>query len=172
MALDIRAICILALAPLEPVMAQSLAQRVAAAPDGKVEFSFASRPGVCGDGKGVIGDGRHFIMMHGNNFSMSDTEDEDDDDYFRDCPCERGPVRVSLRVRGHEVDDLNTYVGPRPSTSRTGVTDLGTVDVKTDELLAEHRENGRRRYRPRRHLPRDPGRQRRRLAGAAQDRPG
>jgi len=131
MALDIRAICILALAPLEPVMAQSLAQRVAAAPDGKVEFSFASRPGVCGDGKGVIGDGRHFIMMHGNNFSMSDTEDEDDDDYFRDCPCERGPVRVSLRVRGHEVDDLNTYVGPRPSTSRTGVTDLGTVDVKT-----------------------------------------
>ena len=58
MALDIRAICILALAPLEPVMAQSLAQRVAAAPDGKVEFSFASRPGVCGDGKGVIGDQR------------------------------------------------------------------------------------------------------------------
>ena len=61
--LDIRAICILALAPIEPVVAQSLAQRVAAAPDGKVEFSFASRPGVCGDGKGVIGDGRHFMMM-------------------------------------------------------------------------------------------------------------
>jgi hypothetical protein len=131
MVLDFRAICILALAPWEPLVAQSLAQRVAAAPDGKVEFSFASRPGVCGDGRGMIGDGRHFIMMHGNNFSMSDTDEEDDDDYFRDCPCERGPVRVSLRVRDHEVDDLNTYVGARPSTSRTGVTDLGTVDVKT-----------------------------------------
>ena len=58
MTLAFRAICILALAPLEPVVAQSLAQRVAAAPDGEVEFRFASRPGVCGDGKGVIGDQR------------------------------------------------------------------------------------------------------------------
>src|SRR4249920_855131 len=123
MALDIRAICILALAPWEPAIAQSLAQRVAAAPDGKVEFSFASRPGVCGDGKGVIGDGRHFMMMHGNGFSMSDADD--DDDYIRNCPCEPGPVRVSLRVRSHEVDDVSTHVGPLPSTARTGVTDLG-----------------------------------------------
>jgi HEAT repeat protein len=129
MALDIRAICILALAPLEPLVAQSLAQRVAAAPDGKVEITFASRPGVCGDGKGVIGDGRHFMMMHGNSFSMSDSDDEDD--YFGDCPCTRGPVRVSMRVRGHKVEDLNTYAGPLPTPGRTGVTDLGAVDVKT-----------------------------------------
>jgi hypothetical protein len=130
MAWDIRAICILALAPVEPLVAQSLAQRVAAAPDGKVEFTFASRTGVCGDGKAVIGDGRHFMMIHGNNFNMTDVDD-DDDGWFRDCPCQPGPVRVSMRIRSHKVDDLNTYAGPLPPTGRTGVTDLGPVDVKT-----------------------------------------
>jgi hypothetical protein len=124
MTLPIRAICVLGLAPLQAVMAQSLAQRVAAAPDGRVEFSFAARPGVCGDGKGVIGDGRHFMMTNEHSFTVSGGE-------IRGCPCEPGPVRVSLRVRSHKIDDVNTFVGSPAATTRTGVTDLGPVAVKS-----------------------------------------
>ena len=35
--------------------AQSLAQKVAGAPDGIIRMQVASRPGVCGDGRDMIG---------------------------------------------------------------------------------------------------------------------
>lgn len=101
------------------LQAQSLAQRVAGAPDGRVAFSFAARPGVCGNGAGFIGDGRHFMTIGRDNFSMSD-EDEGR------CPCEPGPVRVTLEVRRHRLVELRTAVG-RPAPTGPGVTDLGTV---------------------------------------------
>jgi hypothetical protein len=60
--------------------AQSLARRVEAAGDGTVRLSFASRPGVCGTGTSIT------------------IDDDGDGDWESDC--ERGPVRVSLRISG------------------------------------------------------------------------
>ena len=41
---------LIVVAVASPVRGQSLARRVASAPEGRVQFSFAARPGVCGKG--------------------------------------------------------------------------------------------------------------------------
>src|SRR6185503_3424360 len=40
---------------------QSLANRVSSAPDGRVQFSFAARPGICGNGRTYIQTGPNSI---------------------------------------------------------------------------------------------------------------
>jgi len=99
--------------------AQSLAQRVQRAGDGTVRMSFSAREGVCSRGPGSI-----TIM------------DDDDDEWETDC--ERGPVRVSLRMRGGRVAESETYVGGRWRAGRDRVTDLGLVPAQeaADLLLA------------------------------------
>ena len=37
-----------------PAQGQSLSQRIAGAPDGRVQFSYASRPAACGDGRSYL----------------------------------------------------------------------------------------------------------------------
>jgi HEAT repeat protein len=101
-----------ALLPLGPAHGQSLARRVAAAPEGRVQFSFDARPGVCGDG-------HNFIQTGPNSFSGSF------DDTRRMNACVAGPVRVVLDRANREVISLHTYAGP-PSVE-TATTDLGTV---------------------------------------------
>ncbi|HEX7050761.1 MAG TPA: HEAT repeat domain-containing protein [Longimicrobiales bacterium] len=86
--------------------AQSLASRIAAAPDGTVRMSFAARPGVCGDGRNIVTQRR--------------TADWESD-------CESGPVRVVLAVRDGTVTHVRTYVGGRWRPGDATVTDLGTV---------------------------------------------
>jgi hypothetical protein len=105
--------------PVE-VSAQSLAERVRGAPDGTVRLSFAAREGVCGSGPNSI------TIMDG------DRSDEWESD------CERGPVRVSLRMRGGRVTGSETYVGGRWRAGGAQVTDLGLVPVReaADLLLA------------------------------------
>lgn len=88
-----------------PASAQSLAQRIAAAPDGTVRFSFNVRDGVCGDGQNV-------------NFRRGSNEWE--------SACENGPGRVSLDVAAHRVTGLRFYVGGHWRAGTTG-TDLGLV---------------------------------------------
>jgi hypothetical protein len=111
---------LLALLPA-PLPAQSLAQRVRDAGDGTVRLSFAAREGVCSQGPGSItimdGDGR-------------------DDEWESDC--ERGPVRVSLRMRGGAPCQTQIYVGGRWRPGGEGVTDLGLVPAReaADLLLA------------------------------------
>ncbi len=95
-----------------PLAAQSLAQRVRGAGDGTVRLSFASREGVCSTGPG----------------SITITDDDDDDEW--ESGCERGPVRVSLRVRGGRVTESETYVGGRWRAGRGRVTDLGLVPAR------------------------------------------
>jgi hypothetical protein len=116
-----------------PAAAQQLGRRVAAAPDGTVRLSFAARPGVCGNGRNVISlecsrgrCGRQTIMFDGR-FEGDEVEYD----------CEPGPVRVSLTVRGGEIQALRTYVGGRWVTPVGGVSDLGTVSARdaTDFLL-------------------------------------
>jgi HEAT repeat protein len=90
--------------------AQTLADQIAAVPDGTVRLSFAAREDVCGSGD-------HVYVSHPH----------DTDDWVSDC--ERGPVRVAMRVRGGTVMGVDAYVGGR-WRARRGVTDLGTVSVR------------------------------------------
>jgi hypothetical protein len=100
-----------------------LTDRVAAAPDGEVRFSFATRAGVCGNGRNVISFecddgtcGRHRISS-GNYY---------DDD--AGCPCEPGPARVALQRRGGQISRVRTYVGGTwRAAGDARVTDLGVV---------------------------------------------
>ncbi len=86
--------------------AQTVAERVGAAPDGRIRMSYAARPGVCGNGQSI------------------NTGRSENADWERDC--ESGPVRVVLTKSGGEVTRVRTFVGGRwRAASRA--TDLGTV---------------------------------------------
>ena len=104
-----------------PLGAQSLAQRLQAAGDGTLRLSFASRPGVCGSSTG-----------HGHSITIQDDGDEDDE-WQGDC--ERGPVRVSLRISGRRITGAETRVGGRWREARAGVTDLGVVPAREAAAL-------------------------------------
>ena len=84
--------------------AQTLAQRVAAAP-GDVRISYPAREGVCGNGNGWI-------------------HSSDDRDWRADC--ERGPVRLTLTKDGGRIVALRARIGGTWQP-RDGVTDLGDV---------------------------------------------
>lgn len=102
------------LAPIA-ARAQTLAQRVARAPEGRVQFSFATRDGVCGDGRSYI----HLSSASSNQVygSFDDVSSE---------PCMRGPARVVLDRAEHQVVGLRVFVGP---PSNDGAADLGTVSA-------------------------------------------
>ena len=89
--------------------AQNLAQRIASAPDGAVQFTFAARPGVCGNG-------RSYYSINGSMWFGSVN-----DNTMRSDPCQPGPVRVVLGRAGKEIVDVNVFVGPvQPSSGRDG----------------------------------------------------
>ena len=100
------------------VGAQSLSERVALLRDGTLRLSFAAREGVCGNG--------------GHGFSITD----DTGEWMGDC--DRGPVRVSLQVRGGRLTDAHTYVGGRWRPPAGRVADLGLLSARATagELLA------------------------------------
>lgn len=113
-------VALLLLAAAAPgAQGQSLTQRLASAPTGSVRFSFAARPGVCGNGRNI-------------------TSERDDRDWESDC--ESGPVRVVITVRSGRATALRTYVGGRWRTGAAvgTVTDWGTVSPRAaaDFLLA------------------------------------
>ena len=93
--------------------AQSLEQRVLAVRNGDVRLSYATKPGVCGQGE-------HGISVRGD-------EDDHDDGWRSDC--EAGPARLVLRVRDGQVTDITARVGGH-WVPKSGVTDLGTVPAR------------------------------------------
>ncbi len=105
--------------------AQGLAQRVANAPDGRVQFSYPARDGACGDGRTYMrlnwigGSNEYYGNVNSNN--MPD--------------CVKGPARVVLELAAHTVIGIRTFVGPMEKPE--AVTDLGTVSAKeaSDYLL-------------------------------------
>ena len=103
---------------VEPALAQTLAQRIARAPDGTVRLSFAARPGVCGNGRNIT------------------TTRRGSDEWENGC--ESGPVHVALSVQGHAVRGIRTYVGGRWRPGAADVTDLGAIPARdaADYLLA------------------------------------
>ena len=93
--------------------AQSLADRVAGASQPRVQFSYAGRPEVCGDGKS-------YIRVGNNEWYGSWSGDADR------MPCATGPVRVVLDRAGRDVVSISVYAGPL-ADAPAGATDLGRV---------------------------------------------
>ena len=101
--------------------AQSIENRVESARDGKVRFTFAAKPDVCGMGNS-ISRGRHFRYNW-------DGDKSPDVEY--DFDCSPNPVRVVLEVQGGNVKRLRTYVGGRWRAVAGNVTDLGVVSTRS-----------------------------------------
>ena len=135
------ALTVIGLAGVRAANAQSLERRITGGGNGAVEFRFASRPGVCGDGATFVDDGfgDGSRIFEGGNFSGRTHR-------FEGPPCEPGPVRVVAWVDDGEVVSLRTYAGPiRSGNARTN-RDLG--DVPVSEAVAfltrlAERGNGR-----------------------------
>ena len=105
--------------------AQSLSRRIADAGDGTVVFSFASRPGVCGDGETYVRDGfgEGMRISERGNFSG---RNHGTDDW---PPCIPGPVHVRATLSQGEVIRLRTFAGPQRDRDAGERRDLGTVGV-------------------------------------------
>jgi hypothetical protein len=99
-------VALLALVAAQGAQAQSLSQRVQRVQDGKVRLSYATRPGVCGNGR---------------NISVARPTDDWESD------CQHGPARVVLDWRDGKLVKVDTYVGGRWREPGAEVTDLGTV---------------------------------------------
>lgn len=105
------------------VAAQSLADRVNGAPDGRVHMSFAAREGVCGNG---------------DNISIRPSRDGE-----WEGRCDDGPVRVSLLIARGKVTKIRTYVSGAWRATGERVTDLGTVPARAAaEYLLDLAERG------------------------------
>ena len=104
-----------------------LARRIGAAPDGIVKMTYASRDGICGDGRTFIAEGpnatRGFDVWFMDGMSMSGLDSD------IGARCTRSPVRLLLVVRDHRVIDVQPFVGPTSAASERAGTELGTVPV-------------------------------------------
>lgn len=105
--------------------AQSLSRRIADAGDGTVVFSFASRPGVCGDGETYVRDGFGEGMRISERGNVSGRNHGVDDW----PPCIPGPVHVRATLSRGEVIRLRTFAGPLRDRDAADRRDLGTVGV-------------------------------------------
>lgn len=96
--------------------AQDIGARVRAVGNGSVRLTFASRPGVCGDGETFVAtrgwsaeDRDRRTILRESRGSYSITTGDGDWSNWRDC--REGPVRVALDVERGQVTDIHTYVG-------------------------------------------------------------
>jgi len=117
----------LATASTQSIGAQALASRVDAINEGRVQFNFAARPGVCGNGKTWYSTSPGNINgnFYGNFNDMTRTEQ-----------CVPGPVRVVIDRAEKMPISIQTYVGPLEVAP--GTTDLGRVRAQdaADYLLS------------------------------------
>ena len=110
-------------ATVSSASAQGIGSRVDGAPDGRVQFSFAARPGVCGNGRTYIQTGPNSVT---GTINYSANMYGNFNDAMRADPCVAGPVRVVVDRADKLPLSIQTYVGP-PDSSLRGVTDLGKV---------------------------------------------
>ena len=94
----------------------SLERRISSASDGRVQFTFPARSGVCGNG-------RSYIQTGPNNFTGNFNGNMSDQ--LRSDPCVAGPVRVVIDRAGRDIISIDTYVGPVQRDP--GAIDLGEV---------------------------------------------
>src|SRR5690242_3069031 len=108
---------LLALAP-SPLVAQSLGRQIDRVREGTVRLTFASRPGLCGDGRETIRTGSSFTVlpnMYGRGTSDMNV-------------CFAGPVRVAIGRANGETVSYRVHVGGRWSPG-DDATDLGVVSA-------------------------------------------
>lgn len=98
-----------------PACGQSLASRIDAARASMLEFHFAARSGVCGDGRNYIRTDHESWIGSWN-------------DAMRPAACDAGPVRVVLVRADREAVRLETYAGPLAHDS--AATSLGAVTAR------------------------------------------
>jgi hypothetical protein len=116
-----RTLAILALALPQALAAQgSLASRIAAAPDGQVRMTYATRPKACGDGKDVVAVGQAL-----NVYSSMESYG-----HWSGVQCAHGPARVALTVRDHEVVAVRARVGGAWKADPDVSLDLGVVPAR------------------------------------------
>lgn len=127
-AMRIAGVVVAVLAAGAPANSQTLARRIADAPDGKVRLEFAARPDLCGNGN---------YVSHGrNNRTSWDTDYSEDVEYTEECM--RSPVRLVITKHGGELSKIRTYVGGRWRAPAGVVTSLGQVSTReaTDYLMS------------------------------------
>lgn len=112
--LRVVAVATLSATLITPVCAQTLARRIESASGSAVEFHFAARSGVCGDG-------RTYMRTDADTWNGSFVGDA------RMLPCEAGPVRVVVVRNEREAIRLETYAGPLARDSSS--TNLGSVSA-------------------------------------------
>ena len=101
-----------ALAVFAPASAaQTLASRIASASARSVQFSYAARPGVCGDGRTYIST----RDSYGGTYTVGSSSEL----------CQAGPVRVELDLADRSVVAVRTYVGTAAPGAE--IVNLGTV---------------------------------------------
>jgi hypothetical protein len=101
------------------VDAQSVASRVANARDGKVRFTFAPKPGVCGNGNSISRNSSNHMNWSSNESPDVTYEEE----------CSHSPVRIVLSVNSGKVTKLRTYVGGQWRATEA-TTDLGALSTR------------------------------------------
>jgi hypothetical protein len=126
-------LCLLATAALALVWgpsvasAQTLAERIAATPNGSVRFHFAGKPGVCGDGADSLGQRRHAEagMLEGDDGDASFYHSGHASGRWH-ARCVPGPLQVTLDLRAGVPQALRATAGPLREPP-AGVADLGRV---------------------------------------------
>jgi len=109
-----------------PASAQSLTSRVNSASTPRVQFEFAAKPGVCGDGLSFLSSGNGSSYYGSINIV----------DGVATQPCSPGPVRVVVDRADGVITSIETVAGPLHPAG--GATDLGTVTAReaVDFLMA------------------------------------
>lgn len=129
----------LALLAPQSAEAQSLADRILAGRNGTVRLTYASRPGVCGDGETYIRDlergGDHYISFEGRGGRRPRGV------------CDEGPARVAISLFDGSIRRVRVYVGGEwPAPAGGDVRDLGVVSaasaVDAFLTLAERERRG------------------------------
>jgi HEAT repeat protein len=115
-----------ALAAVAPraARAQSLAARVAGAPDGQLSMTYATRADACGDGRDVVA--VRDVLTAAGSMQMRG---------WTNVACVHGPARLALTVARGAVTDLRVHVGAAraaPADAR----DWGTVPAADAAELA------------------------------------
>ena len=112
-----RLVLLLALVPTT-VTGQSFVRQIDRVSDGTVRLTYASRPGLCGDGNNTVRTGPSFIVlpsMYGRGHSDVDV-------------CFTGPVRVAIARSNGETVSYRVHVGGRWGAT-DDATDLGVVSA-------------------------------------------
>lgn len=118
-------------------LGQDLASRIDAAPaDATVRFTYAAKPGVCGNGDNISWNDDDEDEPHTRVRRNGRTYISSGRNRWMDGDCEVGPVRIELTRRNGDITRTRVRVG---GDVRSNVTDLGMVSTRAavDYILSD-----------------------------------